>query len=67
MDSLDEHFASINNTILTSKLMIDASFQSLGETRAVVYAQRMQLKQTRTTLDGMTGSYAPVSRAGANR
>ena len=50
MDSLDEHFASITNTILTSTSLINASFVSCAETRDVIRMQHEALDRMHATL-----------------
>ena len=51
MDSLDEHFASIQNTILTSTSLINASFVSCVETRNVIRNQHKAMDRMTATLE----------------
>ena len=50
MEPLDDHLASINNTILSSSILIAAAFRSCAETRAVVHLQHMELDRIRANL-----------------
>jgi len=50
MDSLDEHFASIQNTILTSTALISAAFKSCAETRDLIRVQHEALDHMVATL-----------------
>ena len=56
MDSLDEHFASIQNTILTSTSLINASFVSCAQTRNTIRIQHEALDRMHATLEKLEES-----------
>ena len=50
MEPLDEHLTSVKNTILSSSILIAATFHSCAETRALIHLQHMELDRIRTNL-----------------
>jgi len=50
MEPLDDHFASIQNTILTSTQLIAASIRSCAATRAEMRAHQFDMARMRASM-----------------